>query len=94
MFGPKPRHIVGGSGLPSQAFGVAAVQWKKAAEAGRSQTDEALLASLSDDALLAELVARGGCGVTAAHVAATLGADEAAEDAESAVAAVCMLNRR
>ena len=66
-------------------------QQKKAAEAGRSQADDALLASLSDDALLAELVARGGCGVTAAHVAATLGAEEAAEDAESAVAAVCTL---
>ena len=54
-----------------------------AAAAGGGTGDVTRFADVTDDALLEELLRRGGAGVTVAQVAAAMGAEEAAEEAEA-----------
>ena len=64
---------------------------QRAAAANAGSGDAKQLADVTDDALLAELLRRGGAGVTAAQVAAAMGAEEAADEAETPSNRQCAL---
>ena len=67
------------------------VAGQRAAATNSASSDAKQLADITDDALLAELLRRGGAGVTAAQVAAAMGAEEAAEEAETTSTRPCAL---